>query len=119
MKKLIVMQSSLSPDVAAEALRRSMDEQRRTLFSFSGYKGDQPILGEVTGNTFHLQKRRYYRNDFAPHFYGVIHPDPGGSRIQGRFDLSNWVRHFMWFWLALAVLIGGPIFIASLAEIIG
>jgi hypothetical protein len=95
-----------------------MDEERRTLFSFSGYKGDQPILGEVTADTFHMQKRRFYRNDFAPHFYGTMHPGPGGTRIEGRFDLSTWVRAFMWFWLGGVVLIGGTIFVFSLTDVV-
>lgn len=111
------MQSPMSPDAVADALRRSMDEENRTLFSLSGYKGDQDILGEVVGNTFHLHKRRYCRNDFAPHFYGEIQSDPAGTRIEGRFDLSDWVRLFMWFWLGGVVLIGGSIFLFSLSEV--
>jgi hypothetical protein len=88
-KNLIVLQSPMSPDAVADALRRSMDDKRRALFSLSGYKGDQPVLGEIVGNTFHLQKRRYWRNDFAPHFYGEIQSDPRGTRIVGRFDLAD------------------------------
>jgi hypothetical protein len=113
-KHLIVMQSPMSPDAVADALRRSMDNERRTLFSLSGYKGDQPVLGEVVGNTFRLQKRRYWRNDFAPHFYGEIQSDPAGTRVEGRFDLADWVRLFMWFWLGGVVLIGGSTFLFSL-----
>src|SRR5262249_10588669 len=40
------------PAAAADALRRSMDEELWEFFSFSGYKGDQPMLGVVTGNRF-------------------------------------------------------------------
>jgi hypothetical protein len=114
MKKQIALHSGLTPSVVADALRRSMDEERRTLFSLSGYKGDQAVLGVVMGNTFRLQKRRYWHNDFAPHFYGQILPEPGGTRIEGHFDLGEWVKVFMRVWLAGAVLLGSPIFIMML-----
>jgi hypothetical protein len=116
-KKLIVMHSPMSPDALADALRRSMDEERRALFSLSGYKGEQAVLGEIWGNSFHLQKRRYWRNDFAPHFYGEIQSDPAGTRIEGYFDLADRVRLFMWFWLGGVVLIGGAIFVASVSDV--
>ena len=116
-KNLIVMHSSMSAAAVADALRRSIDEERRTLFSFSGYKGDQPVLGEVLGNKFRLQKRRYWRNDFAPRFYGELQPEPGGTRIEGRFDLAEWARFFMWFWLGAVILIGGAVFVSSLSDV--
>jgi len=117
-KKLIVMHSPMPPAAVAEALSRSMDEEQRTIFSFSGYKGDKDVLGAVWGNSFHLQKRRYWRNDFSPHFYGEIQSEPAGTRIEGRFDLADWVRLFMWFWLGGVVLIGGAIFVATLSDVI-
>src|ERR1700686_3413487 len=116
-KNLIILHSSMSPAAVADALRRSIDEERRTLFSFSGYKGDQLVLGEVLGNKFRLQKRRYWRNDFAPYFYGEVQPEPGGTRIEGRFGLSEWVRIFMRFWLGAVVLIGGSIFAFSVSDV--
>jgi len=95
-----------------------MDEEQRTIFSFSGYKGEKDVLGAVWGNSFHVQKRRYWRNDFALNFYGELQPEASGTRIEGRFDLADWVRLFMWFWLGGVVLIGGAIFVATLSEII-
>lgn len=112
------MHSPMPPAAVAEALRGSMDEEWRTILSFSGYKGDQAVLGQVWGNSFHLQKRRYWRNDFAPHFYGEIQSDPAGTRIEGRFDLADSVRLFMWFWLGGVVLIGGAMFVACLSDVI-
>jgi hypothetical protein len=56
-----------------ETLRRSIDPEKRTLFSLSG-------------RTFWLKKRLYSRNDFAGQFYGTIEAETGGSRIQGCFD---------------------------------
>lgn len=67
-------------------------------------------MGEFTGNEFRLQKRRYWRNDFAPHFYGRFLPEPGGTRIEGHFRLAEWVRIFMTFWI-----LGVILFVASIS----
>jgi hypothetical protein len=67
---------------------------------------------------FRLQKRRYWRNDFAPHFYGRFLLEPGGTGIQGYFDLSTWVKRFMRFWLAGVFVIGAPIAVFALLDVI-
>jgi hypothetical protein len=111
MRSPIVLHSGLAPTVLADALRRSIDEERRTFFSLSGYRGSCSVLGEVTESTFRLQRRRYWRNDFAPHLYGQFQPEAGGSRIEAHFDVSRWVKTFMKIWLVGAVLLGAPIFV--------
>jgi hypothetical protein len=113
----LVLHSALAPDTLANALRRVIDEEHKTIFSLSGYKGDRPVLGEVSENTFRLQRRRYWRNDFAPHFYGRFRPEPGGTRIEGYFDASSWVKTFMRLWLGGVVLIGGPIFVLTILDL--
>jgi len=110
------MHSPRAPAAVAEALRRSMDEERWTLFSFSGYQGGQAVLGDVWGNSFHLRKQRFWRNDFAPNFYGEFQPEAGGTRIEGRFQMPAFVQFFMWVWLGSAVLIGGAVFVSSLSD---
>src|SRR5205823_4111258 len=89
-----------------------------TLFSLSGYKGDRPVLGEVRESTFRLQKRQYSRNDFAGHFCGTVDAEPGGSRIQGTFDVPCWTKYFMRLWLAGIVLCGAPIFVLTLLDVL-
>jgi hypothetical protein len=118
MKPTVFMHSVLAPDALAGTLRRSIDPEHFTLFSLSGYKGDRPILGEVDGKSFRLQKRRYSRNDFAGHFYGTFEDEPGGTRIQGYFAPPRWARYFMRVWLAFAVLCGVPIFVATLRDVL-
>ncbi|MGA8878690.1 MAG: hypothetical protein WCC25_16240 [Candidatus Korobacteraceae bacterium] len=117
-RKVFVLHSTLTPNAVAEALRRSIDEQRWTPFSLSGYKGKLPLLGEVGENTFEVQKRKYYRNNFAGRFYGRFAPELGGTRIEGYFDYPRWSRYFMWIWLSLAVLLGTPIFAGTLRGLI-
>jgi hypothetical protein len=115
MRTNVILHSALPPSAVADALRRSIDEERRTLFSLSGYKGDRPVLGEVKENAFRLQKRTSWRNDwlfqldFAPHFYGQFRPEAGGTRVEGYFALSRWVTYFG-VCLAGVGLFGGGIF---------
>jgi hypothetical protein len=111
--------STLAPTAVADALRRSIDEEHWTLFSLSGYQGSRPLLGEVGENTFRLQKRNYYRNDFAGQFYGRFAPEPGGTRIEGYFDAPRWARYFMRIWLAFAALVGTPIFVRTMIDVVG
>src|SRR5262245_40325798 len=118
MKKIWILLSPMSPAAAADALRRSMDEERRTIFSLSGYEGEQDVIGSVYGNSIHMQKRRYWHNDFAPHLYGSLQSDPGGTRIELHFDNSQWVRSFMLLWLLGVAGIGGTVFVVCLRDIL-
>ena len=111
-----MLHSVLDPNSVADALRRSMDEQSWTPFSLSGYEGNLPFLGEVSDNTFTVQKRKYYRNDFAGRFYARFVPEPGGTKIEGYFDAPRWAKYFVRIWLALAVLGGAPIFVGTLRD---
>jgi hypothetical protein len=113
-----VLHSALTPNAVVEALRSSIDEEHWTLFSVSGYRGNRRLLGEVSENTFRLQKRKYYRNDFAGQFYARFAPEPGGTRIEGYFDAPRWTRYFMRIWLAFAVLVSTPIFVRTVIGII-
>jgi hypothetical protein len=98
MKPTVFMHSVLAPDALAGTLRRSIDPEHFTLFSLSGYKGDRPILGEVDGKSFRLQKRRYSRNDFAGHFYGTFEEVPTLQLVVIHAALST--RHAGNLWVA-------------------
>ena len=118
MHRVYVLQSTLAPSAVADALRHSIDEKQWTLFSLSGYRGNRPLLGKVGENTFTVQKRRYGRNDFAGHLFGRFEPEANGTRIEAYFDAPPWARYFMRIWLAGAVLIGAPIFVGTLIDMI-
>jgi hypothetical protein len=51
-RTLFVLHSAFTPNAVADALRRSIDEERWTLLSMSGYRGNRPVRGEVGQNTF-------------------------------------------------------------------
>src|SRR5438105_1103527 len=118
MRKAVVLHSALAPQALADMMCRSIDEERRTLFALSGYKGSLPVLGKISDRTFRLQRRRYSRNDFTPQFYGHFETEPGGSRIEGYFDISSWAKIFMRIWLGAVVLLGGPIFVLTLIDVV-
>jgi hypothetical protein len=99
-RTIYVLHSALAPNLVVDALRRSIDEEHWTLFSLSGYQGNRPLLGELGENTFRLQKRRYSRRDFVGHFYARFEPEPGGTRIEGHFDVPRLARYFMRILLA-------------------
>ena len=117
-RTVYVLHSALSPNAAADALRRSIDEKHWTLFSLSGYRGNRLLLGQVGENTFTVQKRRYSRNDFAGHLFARFEPEASGTRIEVYFDAPPWARYFMRIWLAGAVLVGVPIFAGTVIDMI-
>lgn len=108
---------TLRTDLSLEECRRriieSVDPERWTLFSLSGYKGSKPIIGGFEGDSFCLHKRRYYRNDFAPRFYGELLPQSRGTRIKGYFDARRDAKLFIRMWVALVILMGTPLFLES------
>jgi hypothetical protein len=106
----------MSPDAVVARLRGSVDEERWTLFSLSGYRGHRPIIGKFGERTFRLQKRRYWHNDFAPFFYGQIQSEGNGTRIEGYFDIARHVRLYMRIWLGAVAIMGAPIFVLTLLE---
>jgi hypothetical protein len=80
-------------------LALSVDAERLG-FSWSGYAGSRPILGKLRDTTFRLQKRRYYRNSFAPFFFGRFVASNDGTLIEGEFRMHPFVRVFMIVWFS-------------------
>ena len=112
------MHSDYAPEICVARLVNALDIDDRTLFSFSGYRGEKPILGRVSGIQFRLHKRRYWRNDFAPVLYGRLIPEMRGTQIEAYWGIQSWTRTFMRVWIALAILIGAPMFVAVLYQLI-
>jgi hypothetical protein len=117
-KTQITLHTDLPISDCLNRIRASIDEERRTLLSWSGYAGSRKVLGKIDGYEIRLQKRRYYHNDFAPYFYARLLPQTHGTRIEGRFDCSPFVKTFMRIWLILVIAGGTPIFILCLKDIL-
>jgi hypothetical protein len=114
----ITLRSDYPAQLCLAKLAEHIDVDQFTLFSFSGYKGDKPILGRVVGNEFRLHKRRYWRNAFAPVLFGRVLPDFKGTAIEAYWDIWKWPRVFMKVWQGFAIVVGIPIFAASVREAI-
>jgi hypothetical protein len=110
--------TNLATDECLRRITAAIDRERLTLFSFSGFGGSKPILGRVGKNTFRLRKRRFYRNSFAPFFYGQVSPFNSGSLIEGHFGMHPFVKVFMGIWFSGVILIGGSISLRTVIEII-
>ena len=115
----LVLHSPFSLGTASEALRLSIDEEHLTVFSMSGFQGGHPVLGEVGADSFRLRKRIFYRNDFARQFYGRFESEPGGTRIEGYFDVRLFPRIFMTVWFAGVISIGAIIFVEAVRDLMG
>jgi hypothetical protein len=98
---LLALRTDLGLEDCQRRLQEATDAAKRTVFSFSGYKGSRPVLSNLDGSKFKIWKRRYYRNSFAPFFFGTLSQENGGTRVEGRFDMDPFVKGFMIFWLAI------------------
>lgn len=96
--------SVLSPEAVLATVARTTDKQSMTLFSLSGFKGEQPFLSEVCENRFRLRKRIFYRNSFARILAAKISADLDGTTIEARFAMSILVRAFMMVWFGFLAL---------------
>jgi hypothetical protein len=112
--------TTLHTDFDAEECRRrllrSIDPERRTIFSLSGYGGSKPVIGRIDGYQLYFHKRPnwYWRNDFRPQFYGNLRPEARGTIIEGYFDSLRWAKIFMRIWLGGVILLGSPVVILVL-----
>jgi len=75
-------------------------DAERFAFSWSGYAGTKPILGKLRDENFRLQKRRYYHNGFAPHFYGQFVASGRETLIEGEFRMHPGARIYMTLWFS-------------------
>jgi len=97
-RAVIVLHSPLSPNSALETLRNNVDEERRALFSWSGYEGELPMLGRIQSDSIRIRKRIFYHNGFARQFYGRLIAESGGTRIEGYFAGSMFTKCFLALW---------------------
>jgi len=119
MKSLdLVLHSDYSPGECLAKLAEQIDVDRLTLFSFSGYQGKKPILGRIAGNEFRLHKRRYWHNSFGPVLYGRVTNDGHGAAIEAYWDVLRATRISMRIWLLFAALIGTPMFLRCVMQLL-
>jgi hypothetical protein len=64
------------------------------------------VMGEFRGQVFRLHTPKYYRNSFAPFFYGQLSSVDGGTALEGSFRMHPFVRLFIVFWYAFLLIFG-------------
>jgi len=107
---VVELRTDLSPDECLRRLREAADPPQFGPFSLSGYKGSKPVIAKLTGTKIKLWKRRYYKNSFAPFFFGALVPQGAGTRIEGHFGMDPFVKVFLAFWL-------GAVFLGAVAAL--
>ena len=107
------LQTRLSIDDCKARLAASVDPVKLG-WTISGYAGSQEILGKIWGNSFRLQKRRNYRNSFAPYLYEQFMAGDGATRVEGEFRLHPFTKLFMALWFSfLAAFAAGVLVLPS------
>src|ERR1019366_6816724 len=117
-RHFITMQAEFDTDKCLQRLAATIDPEKPTLFSLSGYEGSKPVIGWIDGYQFYLHKQRYWFNSFAPLFYGNFLPAERGIVIEGYFDTPRWTKWFLRLWLAAGILLGGPFLIGSILDLV-
>jgi hypothetical protein len=74
------------------------------------------VVGEFRGQVFRLHTPSYYKNSFAPFFYGQLSAVTGGTALQGSFRMHPFVRLFLVFWFGLLLIFGLAAFIVPAAK---
>jgi hypothetical protein len=113
----IVLHCDFSRGDCLSKIEEQIDLDTWTLFSFSGYRGVNLILGRVAGNEFRLHKRRYWHNSFGPVFFGRAMTERHGCRIEGYWDTWRLSHIFIRCWIILAMMFAIPMLAASVREL--
>jgi hypothetical protein len=75
------------------------------------------VVGEFRGQVFRLHTPKYYKNAFAPFFYGQLSAADGGTTLEGNFRMHPFVRLFVVFWYSFLILFGVAALIVPAAKI--
>ena len=108
--------SPLSPTECAARISSTASSGSSWFGSRRDPSTSEPIIGRVTGSSLWLRRRIAYNNSFQIFFRGELRAEGGGTRIIGTFAMSGFVQVFMSVWLVGVVLLGGIIFVATLAS---
>jgi hypothetical protein len=99
--------------------KSTISECRARLDRSVGFNTLGPVLGNTSGDKFHLYVvRKDFRNSFAPHFYGKLKAAASGTAIKGKFGMNFFIRTFLTMWFVGVVAIGGSMAIVSLRALV-
>ncbi len=101
---------------AAECLDRirSLTHPERSL-------AETTLVAKIEGSRFLLRKFGTY--GFHPGmiraFHGEVVATGNGTKIRGAFRMHPYTRVFFTCWFGFSIVVGGPLFVASVAELLG
>lgn len=107
-RKTLILHSSLPIERFEAALRENVSSERwwREWFPFFLIAPSAtPIVVKSLAGGFRLRRLHYWiHTGIYPMFYGCCKAEPGGTRIEGYFDVLPFAKWYLRFWLGLAVL---------------
>ena len=80
-------------------------------------RGNQPVIGKVSGTQLRARKRISYRNSFQTSLKAELAEQGGHTRIHCRFGMHPLVTVFMVVWLGGVLTIGGGISASLLPDL--
>jgi len=114
-----ILHSTLSLGTLPDTLRQSMAEESHTAFTFSKapFRRGSQFLGEISENTFRIEKRRFNENDYPVEFRGRFESESGGTRIEGYFEEPAWSKRFRKIWWAVVAVAAPAFFLKTIVDV--
>jgi hypothetical protein len=109
----LMLYSNVSPEMCARRLAKAVDIVSWPFFSFSGYPGTKPFLGEAMGRRFRVFKRIYSKS-ISIVLSGASLPRGRGTRVEGAFDLGSTTKMAMRLFGLFGVFVVSPSIVDSL-----
>jgi hypothetical protein len=97
-KKVLIV-SELPPNTVRDSLRARAEEWRESMLTATGNRAG--VIGwrlKEKGERITIRARISGRNDFLPHFVGVVRASDSGSLIVGELRCSWYARLFTTVW---------------------
>jgi hypothetical protein len=96
----VELESEFAPDEVIEAIQAAVEPRKWLRLGTS----HRPFEGEVSSNTFRIQRIIGYRNSFLPRVDGRVSASSVGSHITLEMRLPTPLVLFMIFWLGMVAI---------------
>lgn len=96
--------TNLSIDEVYSRLSANIEPKQANLLSMLNEKRSKPYEGEISQNSFKINRIINYRNSFLPVIHGEMSNYFGQTRIKIRMRPAAFVFIFMAFWLGLVAI---------------
>jgi hypothetical protein len=96
----ITYKTRLKEDELIRRLSEFIEPEKTFRFDIFGGGSTKPYEGQISGQTFNINRIINYRNSFLPIINGVIEKDFDGLTIKVKMRLHNFVIVFLYIWYA-------------------